>query len=160
AGFILKAAGERNAAQGAGLFLEDFLSRFMAYEELERVLERTGRSIEPQAGATFLEAAYGLVPRSWWPSKPDGVPMIAGAIFLDHAAAEQLAWFPTLTWLGELYWNFLWPGLILGMIITGILCRALYAYFTLNLNRAGVLVYFPALFLIQMFVTGGIGAGI
>jgi hypothetical protein len=160
AGFILEAAGERNAAQGTELFLKEFLSRFMAYEELERVLERTGRSVEPKVGATFLEAAYGLVPRAWWPDKPDGVPMIAGATFLDHAAAEQLAWFPTLTWPGELYWNFMWPGLIAGMIVTGILCRAAYVYFTLNLNVAGALIYIPALLLMQMFVSGGLGAGI
>ena len=154
---LISQAYKSESASGE-LFLQEFMTRFMAYEELVRILDRTGSSVEPQAGKTFLETFYGLVPRALWPEKPDGVPMVAGEVFLDHAAVGQVYWFPTMTWPGELYWNFFWPGIIFGMIASGISCRAVYAYFRSNLNISGVLLYIPTLLFFEVFAIGGLGA--
>jgi hypothetical protein len=139
-------------------FITEFVSRFMAYEELERVLERTGKSVTPQDGKTFLEAFWGVVPRALWPGKPAGVAAVAGDLFLDHTATAQIFWFPTLTWPGELYWNFFLPGVVVGMILSGVFCRFVYAYLLLNPNLSGVLLYIPMLLFLQVFVIGGLGA--
>ncbi len=155
---VLSEASHTAEATDAGLFLKMFVTRFMAYEELERIIERTGTNVEPQAGKTFLEIFYGFVPRSLWPEKPGGQPLISGQIFLDNTAAGVLYWFPTITWPGELYWNFLWPGIIFGMIVTGIFCRGVYAYFKSNSNISGVLFYIPMLLFFEVFAIGGFGA--
>jgi hypothetical protein len=158
AGKVVTEASESSLQVGLGLFVAELTSRFMAYEEFERILDRVGHSVEPQNGKTFFEAIYGLVPRAIWPEKPDGVGMIGGEVFLDYAAVGQIYWFPTLTWLGELYWNFFSPGIVIGMLATGIFCRAVYAYLRRNLNASAALLYVPMLLFFEAFAVGGIGA--
>jgi len=155
---LIVEASRRTEVFGLDAFLKEFVSRFMAVEELERILERTGRSVDPEHGKTFLEMFYGIVPRALWPEKPDGMPLIAGKLFMDRAAVGNIYWFPTITWPGELYWNAFWPGVILGMLASGIFCRSVYAYFRLNLNPSGILLYIPMLIFLQSFDTGGFGA--
>jgi hypothetical protein len=106
------------------------VERFATLEAFMRVIERAGRIVSPQYGRTFLDVIYGAIPRKLWPEKPYEWPIIFAQYYLDLDTTTGLKPLesPVATWPGELYINFLGPGLILGMILTGSGCRILYSY--------------------------------
>lgn len=74
-----------------------------------------------QWGQTMQYAAYAFVPRFLWPDKPN---VTRGAWFTTYLGASNRESESTsstgITAVGELYWNFGIPGVVIGMLGIGI----------------------------------------
>jgi hypothetical protein len=83
-------------------------------------IENHGQKL--QDGFTLMILPYSFVPRFWWPEKPD---LSTGQLFnrTFHLSLSELTYIPS-TQLGEFYWNFMLPGVILGMLIHGFVIGA------------------------------------
>jgi hypothetical protein len=77
-----------------------------------------------QGGWTIGYIALSYVPRLVWADKP---AMTTGQWVTDNFAGGPAIRSNTApTWLGELYFNFGWPGLVIGMLFMGVFMRALH----------------------------------
>jgi hypothetical protein len=77
-----------------------------------------------QGGWTLGYIPLSYVPRLVWADKPD---MTTGQWVTDNfggGPAIRSATAPT--WIGELYYNFGWPAIVIGMLIMGVFMRTLH----------------------------------
>ena len=82
------------------------------------------RDARPKFGSTIAAAALTPIPRSIWGGKPTG----ANQQFTELESPEQFEITRTefaITFAGELYWNFSWPGLA-AFALVGVAAGAAY----------------------------------
>jgi oligosaccharide repeat unit polymerase len=87
----------------------------------------------------FIDPWLMPIPRTMWPDKPttlDG--LIVRTFFPGWGGIGGIP--PSL--LGELYLNFLLPGIILGMFLFGLGCKVLRSYLDFNRNNKGVIAVY------------------
>ncbi len=114
-----KSAGER---LGEGLTY--FAERISLKQSVELILIRTGRDIAFQDGRTIKPILFAFIPRFILPNKEDS--SMAGRLFnLEFRLSESPLTKIATSQVGELYWNFGWPGLIIGMILIGSIMASL-----------------------------------
>lgn len=107
-------------------------------------------------GMSYL--IYALVPRVIWPEKPI---MTRGAWFTEYlgqATSEESATTSLgQTAPGELYWNFGWSGVVIGMILIGAMMGKLWAFATPHAERNSLrlLLYFGLTFQITNMAEAG-----
>jgi oligosaccharide repeat unit polymerase len=80
------------------------------------------KSLGIQYGKHFYLGIIGIIPRIWWPGKPETIS--AGKWFSDKLFPEVDAGKP-ITSLGVWYINFWYPGILIGMFANGVLFRLL-----------------------------------
>ncbi len=86
---------------------------------VERAFERTGVDVPFQDGHTLIEIPLAFIPRLVWPDKP-GVP--TGQLFNhEFFPGGSPDTYISPSSLGELYWNFGWPGMLIGLTLIGAL---------------------------------------
>jgi hypothetical protein len=94
---------------------------------LSVIVRDTPGKVPFQGGWTLGYIALSYVPRALWPGKP---VITIGQWITDHYGPG-----PTIvsntgpTWMGELYLNFGYPGLAIGMMLLGIYLRILHEMF-------------------------------
>jgi hypothetical protein len=94
------------------------------------IVSRTGQSVPFQNGYTLSPLLTVFVPRILWPNKPD-VPtgrLVNKAFHVSDQAETNIS----PSHLGELYWNFGWPGVVIGMTCIGLLLGFLGARYDLS----------------------------
>ena len=149
---------------GALTLISTFVSQFQPVEYLQQGFEATGArfdalgitsvilrdtpSIVPfQNGRTIALIPLAYIPRVIWPGKP--ITTI-GTWVTDKYVSVGGAELNTATgpsWIGELFFNFGYIGIIVGMILFGVYFRFLKSYFfhpssTIPATFAGVLILF------------------
>jgi hypothetical protein len=83
--------------------------------ELEFV--RVGREVPFQDGRTLVAVPLAFIPRLIWPDKPD---VSTGQLFNHEIIRSEFTdTYISPSHVGELYWNYGWPGLVLGMLTIG-----------------------------------------
>jgi hypothetical protein len=88
-------------------------------DNVERIFAHTGVDVPFQEGATLVAIPLAFVPRLILPDKRD-VP--TGQLFNhEFYRSEFTDTYISPSHLGELYWNFGWPGLLGGMLAIGFL---------------------------------------
>lgn len=92
-----------------------------------------------QYGSTFLVILYKPIPRSVMPSKPLGASGILNKTLWPYA--YDAGYSKSATMIGELYMNFSWAGIILGMALIGIGSSALYRCAGKARSPGRVLIY-------------------
>jgi hypothetical protein len=100
--------------ENIGKQLELFLGRQfdpIAAAYLVGKVERLGY----QMGATMQYAAYAFIPRVLWPEKPSVSKGDWFNKYVGAAPGTSLG----ITAVGELYWNFGVPGVVIGMFVVG-----------------------------------------
>jgi hypothetical protein len=108
-----------NTGSGGTERAQTFLERASLKGNLELILQRVGSSVEYQRGGTLWQFFTFFIPRVVWPDKPDSS---AGQLFnREFHISEDERTYISPTHLGELYWNFGWPGVFLGMPMIGFL---------------------------------------
>ena len=77
-----------------------------------------------QGGWTIGYIALSFVPRIVWADKPD---MTTGLwVTANFGSGPGIASHTAPTWIGELYFNFGWPGIVIGMLLMGVFTRAIH----------------------------------
>jgi hypothetical protein len=108
-----KSAGER-LSEG----LDYFIERISLKKYVEMIVERTGDDIAFQNGRTIEPLLYVFIPRFIYPDKPDS--SMAGQLFnQEFRISGKSTTYIAMSQLGELYWNFGWTGMIVGMLSIG-----------------------------------------
>lgn len=120
-------------AQGWGTheFMDEsvfaFLNRITIVTSVAAIISDTGRWVDYRYGETLLLAPIGLlIPRFLWPDKPNiSIGREFGATFRFTNAMDRETYIaPSM--VGELYWNFALPGVVLGMWLLGVGYRWYY----------------------------------
>lgn len=93
------------------------------------IVNGTANGIPFQHGYTLTPVLAAFVPKILWPSKPD----VATGRILNQVfhLADQAEVYISPSHLGDLYWNFGWPGVLVGMTLIGAICG-----FTARFNPA------------------------
>jgi hypothetical protein len=121
---------------------QTFFERTSLKEMVSVIVDKSGRDTPFQRGYTLTPLLAVFIPRVIWPSKPD---VQTGRLVTKNFMPSQSedVWLSP-THLGELYWNFGWPGVIFGMLIIGSLLGYVGARFdvseAVSLTRVMVLL--------------------
>jgi hypothetical protein len=98
---------------------QSFLERATDKAAVEMFAEHVGRDKPFKMGATLDQVLYVFVPRFVWSDKPG--ENTAETFNRDFHLSEDPDTHISPTHLGELYWNFGYPGVIVGMLFFGAL---------------------------------------
>lgn len=94
-----------------------FFERASLKSSVEIIVRRTGNGVAFRDGYTLTPLLTAFVPRIIWPDKPD---VQAGQVMnRDFHISMVMDTYISPSHLGELYWNFGWPGILLGMPVIG-----------------------------------------
>jgi len=96
---------------------QTFFERLSLVGSVETIVTRTGKGVDFQHGYTLTPLLTTFIPRTIWPTKPD---VQTGRVMNKEFQISPVAdTFISPSHLGELYWNFGWIGVIVGMISIG-----------------------------------------
>jgi hypothetical protein len=102
--------------------MDTFFERMSLKGSVEVIVGKTGKEVAFQQGATLLPLVAVFVPRLLWPDKPS---VETGRLVTSEFALSRSAnLYTSPSHLGELYWNFGWPGAVFGLFIIGLLLGA------------------------------------
>ena len=94
-----------------------FSGRIDLKGNMETIVHKTGHDVPFQNGHTISLLSYALIPRLVLPDKPDSsVGQIFNRAF--HVSLDPDTYI-SATHLGELFWNYGWTGVIIGMLAIG-----------------------------------------
>lgn len=118
--------GSNDAAYG----LRSFLARSSHKPTIRVILDKVGHGAKYQDGYTLYLVGTSFIPRAFWPDKPDTA---IGQLFNRELHISE---FPdvyiSVTQLGELYWNYGWLGVVLGMPLFGVFLGSVNARFDMS----------------------------
>jgi hypothetical protein len=98
---------------------QSFFERSSVKSAVEMIVAKTGNEVRYQHGYTLIPLATAFIPRIIWPDKLD----VQTGLLLDkefHVTGTGEVYISP-SQLGELYWNFGWPGVVIGMFLLGTL---------------------------------------
>ena len=96
-----------------------FVTQSMDYVQCyDILLLLTNRSYPLGYGSTYLKFIYQFIPRTIWHAKPQNVTIVMAQLFRPAQFAKGVTYNPAL--LGEMYYNFGMPGVVLGSFLVGI----------------------------------------
>lgn len=157
----LRASARSNDASEVRSYLtgEKFLEvmagsmHFFNIAKTAHIVEAVPTQLEYQYGRTFILWLFAPIPRTMWPQKPIiGVGEIVGKELFEARLGLPNGGIPP-GFIGELYWNFGFLGVPVGMFLLGCFLKLLYNSFRNILrNKNAVLIYscvvIPTAFLI------------
>lgn len=136
--------------------IHGFIGRMNLKGNLNTVITRTGYDVDFQDGYTIELLLYAFIPRYILPNKADSS---VGQLFnREFKISEDKDTYISATHLAELYWNYGWPGLILGMFIIGSLMGYLSSRWSMKDSPSIVnsMLIFSTLYLLCFRFEGGI----
>jgi hypothetical protein len=99
----------------------------------EIIVEKTGNGVEFQRGHTLEPVLTAFVPKLVWSGKTD--LKVGQMVNKEFHMTDSDDIFISPSNLGDLYWNFGWPGALCGMGIIGVLCGWVGARFNVADGR-------------------------
>ena len=84
---------------------------------VEMIVTRTGADVAYQNGHTLTPLYAAFIPKIIWPDKPDVQTGLL--VNTEFKVASGAFVYISPSHLGELYWNFGWPGVAVGMLLIG-----------------------------------------
>ncbi len=124
---------------------------------MELIMSTVGVTAPYEHGRTMRPLLYVFIPRILLPHKPR---TSVGRIFTRdfHTSLDRNS-YTSATQMGELYWNFGWPGLVIGMYCIGALLGFVGATTNLTEIRSvtRLLIILSTVYLICLRFEGGIG---
>ncbi len=112
---------------------QTFLERSSLKGSTQVIVENTGNGVEYQYGHTLSPLLATFVPRIIWTEKKE-VPT-GQLVNKSFHLTDSDDIFISPSNLGELYWNFGWPGVVVGMTLIGAICGWIGARFNLREYR-------------------------
>jgi hypothetical protein len=98
---------------------QSFVQRAALKPNLAMFVTKTGRDAKFQEGYTLSLFFTAFVPRMYWPDKPD--TSVGQLVNREFRVSEDRDTYISATHLGEFYWNYGWPGVVVGMFAIGLL---------------------------------------
>jgi hypothetical protein len=98
---------------------QTFFERLSMKDSVRMIVQGTENGVPFQHGYTLTPIIASFVPRIIWSDKPD-VP-VGRMVNKAFHVTEQEETYISPSHLGDLYWNFAWPGVIVGMALIGAL---------------------------------------
>jgi hypothetical protein len=95
-----------------------FFDRSSVKDAVELIVRRVGVDVPYQHGHTLSPVLTAFIPRILWPDKPD---VQTGLLLNEQFHIAEAVVYLSPSHLGELYWNFGWPGALIGMLLLGAL---------------------------------------
>ena len=97
---------------------QNFVERLSSKGNVELIFARVGVDVPQLGGQSLVAIPLAFVPRLLMPDKPDApVGQMFAKVFLKSDSDVYIS----LSYLGELYWNFGWAGVLGGMTFYGLL---------------------------------------
>ena len=96
---------------------QTLLERSSLRGSVQMIVDKTGNGVAYQHGATLTPLLTTFIPRIIWADKPD-VPT-GQLVNKEFHVSEGEDVYISPSQLGELYWNFGWPGVFVGMVCIG-----------------------------------------
>jgi hypothetical protein len=99
---------------------QTFLERGSVKGSVEIIVEKTGNGVDFQRGHTLSPILATFIPKILWSDKRT---VLTGQLLnkeFNITDSEDI--FVSPSHLGELYWNFGWSGVVLGMSLIGLIC--------------------------------------
>ena len=94
-----------------------FSERTSMKGSIDLIVEKAGHGVSYQHGYTLIPIVESFIPRILWPSKPD---IQTGRLMNTQFQVSVVDWtYISPSHLGELYWNFGWLGVLIGMSMIG-----------------------------------------
>jgi len=125
---------------GFGDVSNRFLEEFSQFDWFAIIIDKTPDVIHYQYGRTFLDYFLQFVPRLFWPDKPVPIEYAVTTLLTGVESGSPF------TIIGELYLNFQWPGIMLGMFVFGVFVRTMYAYLKDNPGNPAVILIYGIIF--------------
>jgi hypothetical protein len=109
---------------------QTFLERASLKGSVQMIVERTGNGVDFQHGYTLTPIAAAFVPKLLWAGKTE---VLTGQLVNKafHVSESENTYISP-SHLGELYWNFGWAGVAVGMTIIGLTCGYIGSRFNLR----------------------------
>ena len=109
---------------------QTFLERASLKGSVQMIVERTGNGVDFQHGYTLTPIATAFVPKLLWAGKTE---VLTGQLVNKafHVSESENTYISP-SHLGELYWNFGWAGVFVGMTIIGLTCGYVGSRFNLR----------------------------
>jgi hypothetical protein len=108
----------QGAQHGTEERTQSFFERSSVKDAVELMVRRVGVDVPYQHGATLAPLLTAFIPRILWPDKPD---VQTGLLLNEQFRIAEAVVYLSPSHLGELYWNFGWPGALIGMLLIGLL---------------------------------------
>ena len=123
------------------------------------IINAVPETLEPQWGKTIMVWLFAPIPRGVWPEKPliHQGPVIGRKIYGNFVSGVP----PGI--IAELYWNFFWPGVLVGMLLFGAFTRLVSDRLILRYQKRShdVLLYAVGPMMIGPLMVGSsIGSGL
>jgi hypothetical protein len=115
---IALAAKDKVNAGKPGQRAQTLFERASTKQNVELIFQRVGVETPFQHGRTLMDLALAFIPRLIWPNKPG---VATGQLFNKELVHGDGDTYISPSHLGEIYWNFGWPGVIGGMFLLGFL---------------------------------------
>ncbi len=117
-----------------------FIGHFDQLRHVKDIIKYVPDDLNFQYGKTFLNLLVKPIPSAIWEGKPQGAGQIITKHIYPKAYSLNVTVAPSI--LGELYLNFYLLGVILGFLIFGVFCKALYVFLIRNYkNKNAIMVY-------------------
>jgi hypothetical protein len=96
-----------------------FFERMSLKGSVELIVTKTGKEVAYQGGYTLMPLVAVFIPKIIWPNKPS---VETGRLVTSEFNLSRSAnLYTSPSHLGELYWNFGWPGAVIGLFLIGVL---------------------------------------
>jgi hypothetical protein len=129
---------------------QTFLERSNVKASVEVFVQKTGNGVAFQSGYTLSPILQAFVPKILWPDK-QRIP--TGQLFnKQYHLYDSDDVYISPSHLGELYWNFGWPGVVLGMALIGSICGWIGARYNLSEFRSVTRVLVTVITIRQLIV--------
>lgn len=110
-----------------------------SFDDFAEMVKLVPDEIPIQQGRFYYYRVVFWIPRYLWENKPS---LSAERFYTELRYGEGSRSTHTLTMIGELYLNYHVPGIVLGMMLFGLILRAVYSYRENNPNNATVNVLY------------------
>ncbi len=115
--------GTSSSISSEGVQTSAIMGLYEPFDAFTRIVTTFPNTIPYLHGESVYETITIPIPRDLWPSKPGAFGVWLQDVLYGYGTSTTNNSVPTLP--GELYLNFGWPAVLIGMLIVGFFCRKL-----------------------------------